>query len=113
MSPAVREPAPDGPPRAGSDEFAEAVLAVVERIPAGHVLSYGDVAEYLGYGGPRSVGRVMATRGSGVPWWRVVRADGSVVDGLAERANRHHRDEGTPLRPDGLRVDMNRARWDG
>ena len=97
----------------GGDEFAEAVLDVVRRIPPGRVLSYGDVAEYLGEGGPRSVGRVMATRGSGVPWWRVLRADGSVVPELAERAFRHYRDEGTPLRPGATRVDMAAARWDG
>lgn len=95
------------------DDFAEAVLNVVAAIPPGRVLSYGDVAEYLGVGGPRSVGRVLSTRGAGVPWWRVLRADGSVVDGLREQALAAYRREGTPLRPDGTRVDMSRARWDG
>lgn len=95
------------------DEFAEAVLGVVARIPPGRVLSYGDVAEYLGGGGPRAVGRVMSTRGSGVPWWRVLRADGSVVPELLDRALEHYRAEGTPLRAGGERVDMVRARWDG
>lgn len=40
--------------------YAERVLDVVERIPRGKVMSYGDVAEYLGEGGPRQVGRVMS-----------------------------------------------------
>ncbi|HEX5512473.1 MAG TPA: MGMT family protein, partial [Actinomycetales bacterium] len=39
------------------DDFSEAVLDVVARIPPGRVLSYGDVAELLGHGGPRLVGR--------------------------------------------------------
>lgn len=100
-------------PAALPDDFAEAVLDVVAAIPPGRVLSYGDVAEYLGAGGPRSVGRVLATRGSGVPWWRVLRADGSVVEPLRERAVAAYRAEGTPLAPGGARVDMSRARWDG
>jgi alkylated DNA nucleotide flippase Atl1 len=83
-------------------EYAERVLDVVERIPPGKVMSYGDVAEYLGEGGPRQVGRVMSTWGGGVPWWRVVHADGTGA---------HWREEGTPLR--GERVDMRLARWDG
>jgi alkylated DNA nucleotide flippase Atl1 len=95
------------------DEFAELVLEVVERIPAGRVMSYGDIAEYLGLGGPRQVGRVMSTQGGGVPWWRVIRADGRPLPGHERRALERYAAEGTPLRPDGTRVDMRRARWDG
>ncbi|MBO0828807.1 MAG: MGMT family protein [Streptosporangiales bacterium] len=95
----------------GLDDFAEAVLDVVDRIPPGKVLAYGDIAEYLGTGGPRQVGRVMALFGGGVPWWRVVHADGTpalVDDGRAAAALR---EDDTPMRGD--RVDMRRARWDG
>ena len=52
-------------------DFAARVLDVVEAIPPGQVMSYGDIAELLGRGGPRQVGRVMSTSGGGVPWWRV------------------------------------------
>jgi alkylated DNA nucleotide flippase Atl1 len=93
--------------------YAEAVLAVVERIPAGRVLAYGDIADYLGEGGPRQVGAVMSRYGGGVPWWRVLHADGSPAPGHEARALARYRDEGTPLRPSGERVDMTRARWDG
>ena len=95
-----------------SDEFIEAVLSAVEAIPPGKVLAYGDVAELIGMGGPRSVGKVMSGHGAGVPWWRVIRADGSAADGLEVRARREWLAEGTPLRPTG-KVDMRRARWDG
>jgi len=91
--------------------YAERVLDVVERIPPGRVMAYGDVAEWLQDGGPRQVGRVMALYGGGVPWWRVVRADGSLPPGHAVRAPAHYRAEGTPLRSGGERVDMGRARW--
>jgi alkylated DNA nucleotide flippase Atl1 len=98
-------------------EFASKVLDVAESIPPGRVMSYGDIAEYVGEGGPRQVGRVMALWGGGVPWWRVVHADGSLLAGHEREALRHYRSEGTPLRrsPDGTpgRLDMRKARWLG
>ncbi|MDX2293288.1 MGMT family protein [Streptomyces roseofulvus] len=100
--------------------YAEAVLDVADRIPPGRVMTYGDVAEWLGEGGPRQVGRVMALYGGSAPWWRVVRADGALLPGHELRALGHYRDEGTPLRERGPaagdhvpRIDMRRARWDG
>ncbi|MFI0452872.1 MGMT family protein [Actinomadura sp. 6N118] len=99
--------------RSDPDEYAETVLDAVERIPEGQVMSYGDVAELVGVGGPRQVGRVMSLYGGGVPWWRVVRTDGRPAEGHEVRAFEHYRAEGTPVRPDGRRVDMRRARWDG
>ena len=95
--------------------FAERVLELTEHIPAGQVLTYGDVAEYLATegeseaipsgvvagrrgGGPRQVGRVMALYGAAVPWWRVVRADGALLPGHELRALEQYRAEGTPLR---------------
>ncbi|WP_435849096.1 MGMT family protein [Streptomyces lavendulocolor] len=79
-------------------EYAERVLEVAELIPPGRVMTYGDVAEWLGEGGPRQVGRVMALYGGAVPWWRVVRADGRPLPGHEPRALGHYRAEGTPLR---------------
>ncbi len=98
-------------------DFAARVLDVVETIPAGKVMSYGDIAEYLGEGGPRQVGRVMTLWGGGVAWWRVVHANGSLLAGHERAALTQYREEGTPLRhasdgsPSG--VDMRRARWAG
>lgn len=97
-----------------SEEYVERVLSVVEAIPPGSVLAYGDIAEYLGVGGPRQVGWVMSHYGGGVPWWRVVRADGRPAGCHAGEAVRMLRSEGTPFRgPAGDRVDMTRARWAG
>ena len=93
--------------------FAALVLDVVERVPPGRVLTYGDVAEYLGEGGPRQVGAVLSRYGSGVPWWRVLRADGTPAPNIAERAFAHYAREGTPLTRRGTRVDLRLARWDG
>jgi alkylated DNA nucleotide flippase Atl1 len=96
--------------------FAEAVIDLVDRIPAGMVLAYGDVAELLGEGGPRQVGHVMSRYGSATTWWRVIRASGEPPRGLEAEALAHLREEGTPLvggQLSGRRVDMRRARWPG
>ena len=91
------------------EAYVERVLALVEAIPPGCVATYGDLAEMVGRGGPRQVGTVMSRYGGGVPWWRVVRADGRPVAGLVERALTRLREEDVPLRAD--RVDLRRARW--
>lgn len=97
---------------------AEEVLEVVDQIPAGFVLTYGDVGEIVGDRGPRFVGNVLRRFGSDVPWWRVLRADGSAAPPLAVEALARWRSEGTPLRRLGhdaadVRVDLRTARWDG
>jgi alkylated DNA nucleotide flippase Atl1 len=91
------------------DDFVEEVLALVERIPRGRVMSYGAIAQWLGRGGPRQVGSVMARYGGGVPWHRVVAANGRVVPGHEVEALGRLRAERTPLR--GERVDMRAAAW--
>lgn len=95
-------------------EFADDVLEVVDSIPEGKVMTYGDIAEVLGRGGARGVGNVMARYGSDVPWWRVVRAGGHFPACHEERALQHYREESTPLvggQVDGRRVDLRLARW--
>lgn len=94
-----------------SEEFVEAVLSAVELIPPGQVASYGDLAEFVGSGGPRQVGSVMSHYGGAVCWWRVVRADGRPANGLEERALKRLLSEGAPIR--NGRVIMKRARWRG
>lgn len=96
-----------------SEEFSERVLSLVERIPPGRVLSYGRIAAILDEGGPRRVGAVMAYDGGGVPWWRVVRADGSLPPSHQGRSKEHYRDEQTPMRAGGDAVNMNQALWEG
>src|SRR5512133_1330776 len=91
------------------DDFVEAVLTVVERIPKGRVMTYGAIAAYLERGGPRRVGTVLARYGGGVPWHRVVNAAGRVAPCHPHDALARLRAEGTPLRGD--RVDLAGAGW--
>lgn len=95
------------------EEYAEAVLRVVERVPRGRVTTYGAVADALHDeygGGPRQVGRVMSLHGASVPWWRVIRADGTLPAGKPDEGRQAWLAEGTPLRRPGV-VDLGRAFW--
>lgn len=98
-------------------ELTELVLDVVDQIPPGQVCTYGLVAEavrsHSGHGSARHVGTIMAAYGAEVPWWRVVRADGTLPRALRARAREHYLQEGTALNPlaPGM-VDLRRALWD-
>jgi alkylated DNA nucleotide flippase Atl1 len=92
------------------EDYVERVLSIVEEVPRGRVTSYGAIAAAVG-GGPRQVGAVMSRHGGPVPWWRVVRADGSLPPSHEDGARPHYLEEGTPLRASGA-VDMVRAFWD-
>jgi alkylated DNA nucleotide flippase Atl1 len=95
------------------DDYVEAVLSLVEQIPRGRATTYGAIAAALFDdfgGGPRQVGNVMARHGAPVPWWRVVRADGSLPASHGDEARQAYLEEGTPLRPGGA-VDLRTALW--
>jgi alkylated DNA nucleotide flippase Atl1 len=95
------------------DDYVEAVLSLVEQVPRGRVTTYGALADALFDdfgGGPRQVGSVMARHGAPVPWWRVVRADGTLPPSHGDRARQAYLEEGTPLRPSGA-VDLRAALW--
>ena len=79
------------------------VLARVREIPPGFVRSYGDVSP----GAPRFAGTVLfECDDPDLPWWRVVRSDGSLAKGA--RQHRLLLAEGVPFR--GAKVDMRTAR---
>lgn len=60
-----------------------AILAAVRAIPEGWVRTYGDVSP----GAPRLAGAVLRrTAEPGLPWHRVVRADGSLAQGARQRS---------------------------
>ena len=101
----------------GDSGWQAGVAAVVRCIPAGLVLGYRDVGVLLGR--PRSarqvgyaLSRLMPEQG--VPWWRVVRSDGTIaMQGDPSRGMRQM----TLLRQDGVavssrgRIDMFAFRW--
>jgi alkylated DNA nucleotide flippase Atl1 len=81
----------------------ERILARARAVPEGFVAAYGD----LWPPAPRLAGTVLAhCDDPGVPWHRIVRADGSLAKGERQRALLEA--EGVPMRGD--RVFMATAR---
>jgi methylated-DNA-protein-cysteine methyltransferase-like protein len=93
------------------DDLAAQILACIESIPPGRVMSYGDVAEYVGASSPRIVGRVLAQDNGSVPWHRVLRSDGTLAGHLYTEQRQRLLAEG--VRFNGHRVDLASSRWDG
>ena len=110
----IKDPSPD---------FVNRVLEIVKTIPPGRVMTYGDVADEIGAQshlaeatesyGARLVGQVMARFGSGVAWWRVIRASGQPPKFHEAQAWTYYMEEGTPLTGtrENYRVDLKRARY--
>lgn len=85
-------------------EFETRIADVLDRLPAGQVVTYGEVAAEAGRpGAARAVGRLLSRSGGGHPWWRVVAADGRLIPGgEAEQARR--------LRAEGVVVENGRVK---
>jgi methylated-DNA-protein-cysteine methyltransferase related protein len=84
------------------EQRASEVLRRVQSVPEGRVTTYGDLSP----GAPRFAGAVLSECDDpGVPWHRIVRADGSLAKGRRQR--RLLDAEGVPFR--GERVDMREA----
>jgi methylated-DNA-protein-cysteine methyltransferase-like protein len=59
------------------NNYRERVFRIVRMIPAGRVMTYGQIAEILGEGyTPRTVGFVMHSSTDKTPWHRVINAQG-------------------------------------
>jgi alkylated DNA nucleotide flippase Atl1 len=89
-------------------DLDEAVFDAVERIPPGRVSTYGAIGRLVGVG-PRRVARALSSGGGAVPWWRVLRADGTVAEPVRVRQLELLAAEGVPAR-DG-RVDLGAVGW--
>lgn len=73
-------------------------MAVLQSLGPGEVVTYGEVAAEAGFpGAARAVGRVLATTGEDVPWWRVVTSTGRLVPG-------HEATHEARLRAEGVAV---------
>ena len=79
----------------------ERIISRVRAIPKGSVRTYGDIDPSA----PRLVGLILSQTHD-LPWHRVVRADGTLPQGQAQRKLLVA--EGVPMR--GERVDLDEAR---
>lgn len=69
--------------RVDDKNYRERVYAIVRLIPAGRVMTYGQIAEVLGEGyTPRTVGYVMhGADAENIPWQRVINSQGACSTG--------------------------------
>jgi alkylated DNA nucleotide flippase Atl1 len=86
----------------------EAVFDVVDQIPHGRVSTYGAVGRLIGIG-PRRVARALSSGGGAVPWWRVLRADGTVAEPVRVEQLARLAAEGVPTH--NGRVDLAAVGW--
>lgn len=94
--------------------FRDRVYAVVEQIPKGRLMSYGQIAAICG--SPRSariVGGITHFGPLELPWQRVVKRDGSLAEGYPGGIEGHRQAlaaEGVTADAN-LKVDLEKLRW--
>jgi methylated-DNA-protein-cysteine methyltransferase-like protein len=99
-----------------SANYRKRVYEIVERIPKGRVMTYGQIAEILGEGyTPRTVGFVMhAADEEKTPWQRVINSQGACSTGRVilppDKQQRMLEAEGVVFDARG-RCDLKRYRW--
>ena len=98
-----------------SPGYQERVFEIVRRIPAGRVMTYGQLAGILGEGyTPRTVGFVMHAANDTVPWQRVINSQGACSTGRVilppDLQQRMLEAEGVRFDARG-RCDLSRYRW--
>ena len=86
----------------GMNRFHRAVFRLVREVPRGRVVTYGQVAALLGHPrAARAVGYAMRHCIEGVPWHRVVNAQGKI----SPRPSEGHRLQRVLLEREGVRFD--------
>lgn len=96
-------------------DFTSHVYELVAKIPKGQVLTYGDIARYLGMKTPRQVGWILHRNDDPkhVPCHRVVFSDGNLSGNYAfggrDAQAQWLRSEGVEFR--GEKVDLKKSRW--
>ncbi len=87
----------------------ELILRQVRKIPKGKVATYGDIAYAAGFpGAARQVAWALHSQSKGLPWHRIVGAEGKILLGgeMGFEQRMRLQAEGVTFR--GLRVDMAR-----
>lgn len=99
-----------------SPRYRERVYEIVRQIPAGRVMTYGQVAYLLGEGyTPRTVGFVMhSANEENTPWHRVINAQGGCSTGRIlippDKQRRMLEEEGVEFNSSG-RCRLDRYQW--
>ncbi len=100
---------------ANNATYRERVFQIVRRIPAGRVMTYGQISELLGAGyDARTIGYCMHAATEDVPWHRVINAQGACSTGRvispAHRQQMMLEAEGVEFNQK-VRCDLSIYRW--
>jgi methylated-DNA-protein-cysteine methyltransferase-like protein len=106
------------PEKADFKIWAQNVCQVVQGIPRGHVLTYGEVARLAGPGGSaRRVSMAMryAPKGVKLPWHRVINSQGKIS---FPSDSPYHTEQKKKLQQEGVKfngevIDLNRFGYQG
>lgn len=81
-------------------EFSRRAFEEIEILGRGEVVSYGEIARRAGSSkAAQSVGNVLHAKEDKLPWWRVVYADGSLVEGREAEHEEFLQREDVPVSP--------------
>lgn len=101
-----------------SNDFAQRVFAIVDQIPCGRVMTYGQIAALAGSAqAARIVGGIAHYGPPNLPWQRVVNKNGGLAAGYYGGRAGHKKDleaEGVIVHgdtPNDYRVDINKLLW--
>ncbi len=98
-----------------NSDFKESVYELVATIPAGKVMTYGDVAGYCGHAhAARIVGGLAHFGPMELPWQRVVNRFGGLAAGYPGGREAHKRDlerEGVSVSDEFIVEDFGERRW--
>jgi methylated-DNA-protein-cysteine methyltransferase-like protein len=90
-----------------ANRMFRAMLEQVRRVPYGKVATYGDVAYAAGFpGGARQVAWALHSNYHGLPWHRIVGAEGKILLGGEGGFEQRMRLQAEGVGFVGLRVDM-------
>ncbi len=95
--------------------FRQNVYKLVEKIPVGKIMTYGDIAGHCGHAyAARIVGGLAHYGPPDLPWQRVVNRFGGLAAGYPGGREAHRRDlesEGVPVSDEFVIEDFGERRW--
>lgn len=92
-------------------EFEQQIILAIAALREGEVVTYGEIAERAGNAkAPRAVGRVLSSSDRDLPWWRVLRSDGTLLKSHLKTQTELLSEEGVVVRR-GKVISAPYGRW--